>query len=223
VTATAPTKAVPKWTTPDGKRYTPPKGKGGAPLPPRDPSVSIIVRKDPAVPVDLLTEFHKNPNKGDTQRIKGSVEDNGLYRSICVNVGTLTGRPFEILAGNHTWKAVKAAGNGHIAVDWVDVDDKAARKIVVGDNRFAELGKRDTEALLDLVVDLDDDLVGIGFTGDELARLAGKGEAIEGDADEDVIGDVQWGVIVSVEDESDQIELLQRLMDEGYNVRALMR
>lgn len=51
-------------------------------------------------PTDLAL-YHKNPNVGDVDAIAGSLLVNRQYRPVVVNRGTHTGRPMEVLAGNH--------------------------------------------------------------------------------------------------------------------------
>ncbi|WP_369354623.1 ParB N-terminal domain-containing protein [Streptomyces sp. cg2] len=60
---------------------------------------------DLAIPVDELAPYHRNPRTGDLDSITESLSTHGQYRPIVVNRGTLTGRPNEILAGNHTFKS----------------------------------------------------------------------------------------------------------------------
>jgi ParB-like chromosome segregation protein Spo0J len=90
---------------------------------------------DLAVPIDSVVPYYKNPRRGDVEMIKESLEVNGQYRPIFVNKGTLTGRPNEILGGNHTWQAAFELGWEQIAATWLDVDDATAERLVVIDNR----------------------------------------------------------------------------------------
>ena len=60
--------------------------------------------------VGELQPFHKNPRRGNVEMIAESLQINGQYRAIVVNVGTHTGRPLEVLAGNHTLAAAKQLG-----------------------------------------------------------------------------------------------------------------
>ncbi|MEU1015325.1 ParB/RepB/Spo0J family partition protein [Streptomyces sp. NPDC005898] len=125
---------------------------------------------DLAVPVDELVPYHRNPRTGDVDSISESLSTHGQYRAIVVNRGTLTGRPNEILAGNHTYKAAKQLGWAQIAVTWLDVDDEAAAKIVVVDNRTSDLAGYDTLLLADILQDLPD-LKGTGYDQDQLDQL----------------------------------------------------
>lgn len=177
---------------------------------------------DKVVPIDSLHEYHRNPNIGDVPKIAHSLRNNGQFKTITVNVGTYTGRPNEILAGNHTWKAAKELGWVDIARSLVDVDEQTAARIVADDNHTAELAKRDPEKLAELLGFIaEDDLAKSTFTDDELAKLLGGDD--EGDADVDDEGEPVWGVIITCRDEAQQLDLIERLAAEGHDVRAMVR
>lgn len=120
--------------------------------------------------VDLST-FPGNPRKGRVEVIAESLTANGQYRPIVVNKGTLTGRPLEVLAGNHTLLAARELGWETIEAWLIDVDEETAKRIVATDNRTADLGEYDNELLLELLSSLDS-LDGTGYTTDELTALA---------------------------------------------------
>ena len=125
-----------------------------------------------------LNTFHLNPRRGDVTAIAGSLRTNDQYKPITVNVGTFTGRPNEVLAGNHTLMAFRDLGEKHpddprweeILVHWVDVDDDKAKRIVAADNRTSELGTNDAQALADLLNGLGD-LEGTGYASTDLNDL----------------------------------------------------
>lgn len=127
-------------------------------------------------PLTDLNRFHKNARRGDVEAIMGSIVANGVYRPIYVNKGTYTGRPLEVLAGNHTLEAMRRLAEQNpedprwqtVDVWEVDVDDQRAAKIVLADNRTAELGDYDTDALVALLETVDDDLDGTGYDYDDL-------------------------------------------------------
>ncbi|MFJ1529763.1 ParB/RepB/Spo0J family partition protein [Streptomyces mirabilis] len=123
-----------------------------------------------AVPVDDLTGYHRNPRTGDVDAIADSLRVNGQYKAIVVNRGTHTGRPNEILAGNHTWAAAKKLGWEQIAATWVDVSEEDAARIVVVDNRTSDLAGYDSELLADILEDLPD-LDGTGYDQTALDKL----------------------------------------------------
>lgn len=112
---------------------------------------------------DTLNPYHKNPRHGDVDAIASAVSALGQYKPIVVNKGTLTGRPNEILAGNHTHQAITRLKQPTIDVVWVDVDDATASKIVLSDNRTGDLAGYDNDVLFELLQSLQT-LDGSGFT-----------------------------------------------------------
>ncbi len=123
-----------------------------------------------AVPVDDLARYHRNPRRGNVEAVAESLRVNGQFKPIVANRGTLTGRPNEILAGNHTLDAAILCGWDRIAVTWVDVDDEAAARIVIVDNRTSDLAGYDTVLLADILAELPD-LDGTGYDQDALDSL----------------------------------------------------
>lgn len=129
------------------------------------------------VPRELNT-YYRNARRGDTAAIAASLKAHDQYKPVVANIGTHTGRPNEVLAGNHTLMAVRDLAEAEpddkrwqsILVHWVDVDDDRAARIVVADNKTAELGDYDPQALFELVDGLGD-LTGTGFTDEDLADL----------------------------------------------------
>lgn len=123
-----------------------------------------------AVPIGGLNPYHRNPRNGDIPAIVKSLTVNGQYKAIVVNRGTHTGRPNEILAGNHTYAAAVELGWDRIAVTWVDVDDEAAARIVIVDNRTSDLAGYDTTLLAEILAELPS-LDGTGYDQDALDEL----------------------------------------------------
>lgn len=135
-------------------------------------------------PVAELRTYYKNPNVGNVEEIAKSLRANGQYRAIVVNKGTHTGRPMEVLAGNHTLKAARDLGWDTITAHLLDVDEDQATRIVLADNRTAELGEIDPEILLEIAATLDD-LEGTGYTDEDLdALLPDEPVVLSGDPDE---------------------------------------
>lgn len=140
-------------------------------------------------PSDLALH-HRNPRVGDVPAIAASLRANGQYKPIVVNRGSHTGRPLEVLAGNHTLLAIRDLAEEYPSderwqsVDcWViDVDDDRATRIVAADNRTSELGTFDDRLLAELLADLDD-LEGTGYDPYDLDNLADRlaGGDYEGD------------------------------------------
>lgn len=163
--------------------------------------------------IDELHPSERNPRRGDVDAIAESLTINGQYRPV---VARLDG---EILAGNHTWLAARQLGWSHIAALRIDVDDEQAARIMLADNRTAELGSYDDEALIDLLRSLDE-LVGTGFEDADLAALLAVDE---GDDDSAPVLDVaSLSVLVECRDEEQQRELIDRFEAEGLICRPLM-
>lgn len=119
------------------------------------------------VPVDQLTTHPRNPRTGNVQAIAESLSVNGQYRPIVVS------SDWVILAGNHTYLAARQLGWDRIAavqLPWDSQSPEAAR-VMVADNRTADLGSYDSAAMLALLDDLleagDTALAGTGYGEDD--------------------------------------------------------
>lgn len=160
-------------------------------------------------PADLAI-YHRNPRRGDVGVIAASLKVHGQYRPIVANVGTYTDRPGEVLAGNHTLMAFRdllAAAPSDprwqkILVHWVDVDEDRAKRIVLADNRTAQLGGMDSDALYRLVGDVVD-LEGSGYDKSYLDMLSelDSGPPVAAD---DVVSDP-----APVEDDPNRLEKIR--------------
>ncbi|URM86101.1 ParB-like nuclease domain protein [Gordonia phage BiggityBass] len=188
------------------------------------------------VPPSDLNLYHRNARKGDVDAIAGSLRVNGQMAPIVVNIGTHTGRPNEVLSGNHTLKAFRTLGETYpsderwskVLVHWVDVDDDRAARFVLAANQTHERGDYDHGALLDLINSIDD-LDGTGFTDedlDELDRLAnrdggapGSGDLLDPPAEDSYKH--QYAVTVIVADEAEQEALFERLTAEGLECKVV--
>ncbi len=64
---------------------------------------------------------------------------------------------------------------------WLDVDDTEARRVLLADNRTADLGRYDEGLLLMMLTDIEasEGLVGTGYDDDDLAILAASVSAAE--------------------------------------------
>lgn len=131
------------------------------------------------LPITDLHLYDRNPRMGDVQAIKSSMLANGIFRPIVVNKGTHTGKPNQVLAGNHSLKAMRELASDNpddarwsmVNVWMVDVDEDHAAKIVLADNRTADLGSYDNEELIGLMEGLQGNLDGTGYDEDDLAIL----------------------------------------------------
>ena len=113
-----------------------------------------------------------NPNRGSVDDLAISLEEFGQFRSIVALPDNT------ILAGHHLVQAAKKLGIRTMRVDVVDCDDKTARKIMLADNRLADLGLGPSlYLLLKNLEQLGDDIVGTGFDADYITMLE---EAVAG-------------------------------------------
>lgn len=145
-----------------------------------------------------LALYHRNPNLGNISTIESSLRAHGQYKPVVVNRGTHTGRPNEVLAGNHTLLAMRNLLETEPGDDrWrtidgyvIDVDDDQAARIVLVDNKSAEDGfGYDSQILADLLGGLPT-LEGTAFTADEYSDLlASLEEALPSALDPAGIGD----------------------------------
>jgi hypothetical protein len=76
-----------------------------------------------------------------------------------------------VLAGNHTLLAARQLGWEQIAALFVDVDEDTARRILLVDNRTADLGTYDDAALIELLQAIAATAVELIGTGYDLAKL----------------------------------------------------
>lgn len=124
------------------------------------------------VTLTKLTPHPRNVRQGDVGAISQSLTEHGQYRPIIVQRST-----GQIIAGNHTYKAAKALGWKQVAVNYLDVTDEQALRILLVDNRTNDLATYDDNALTELLASLaatDQTLTGTGFDGDDLDDLLFK-------------------------------------------------
>jgi DNA modification methylase len=129
-----------------------------------------MITQTARIPTTELATYHRNPRRGNVKAIADSLRTLGQYRPIVVNAGTHTGRPNEVVAGNHTLLAARELGWDHVDAVIIDVDDITAARIVAADNRTADLGHYDNAELLDLLSGLPD-LDGTGYDDHDLQEL----------------------------------------------------
>lgn len=135
------------------------------------------------VPLDELTPYPGNAKRGDVEQIRKSLRRNGQYRSLVVR--EIHNGPLIVLAGNHTLQALQEEGRETARCEIVTCDDATARRINLADNRTAELGTYDSDALAELLSPIADDLEGTGFAEVDLLELLGSQSAVEEGREED--------------------------------------
>ena len=123
------------------------------------------------IEIDKLKEFPDNPREGNVEEIKKSLIQNAQYKPLIVNKKTM-----HVLVGNHTLKAMKELNYETVNVNLIEVDESEEKKIVLVDNKLSDdsnYNKEKLSALLDELM-IDGDLIGTGFTADEVDDLIAK-------------------------------------------------
>lgn len=117
-------------------------------------------------PIDDLVPLPNNYHHGDVDAVAKSYERFGQRKSI-TGQKDQDGRTY-ITAGNTQWMAAKKLGWTHIAVEVFDDDHKTAIAWALADNRTAELGYNDDEALAGFMAEIEDDIDLFDSTGYDL-------------------------------------------------------
>jgi DNA modification methylase len=128
-------------------------------------ALGIVPQEYEMVPVGALQPNEWNANQGDLGSIIESVQVNQFYGAILAQKST--GR---IIAGEHRWRAAQSEGLQTVPVIYLDVDDEAAKRIMLADNRTSRLGMDDPAALAELLQGMPS-LEGTGFDSDALQEL----------------------------------------------------
>jgi len=122
------------------------------------------------VDVDDLIPHPRNMRQGDVGAIVESLDAHDQYRTIVVSADTM-----HVLAGNHTWKAMKARGDTEIAVHLIPgltLDQEL--RIMLTDNATTDKATNEDTALVELLLELAETsqhLTGSGFDRDDLDAL----------------------------------------------------
>jgi hypothetical protein len=166
--------------------------------------------------------LHPERNK---QLIRQSLEEVGAGRSI------LVGGDDTIIAGNGVYEQAQALGltvreviaspDELIAVKRPDLTGEAATRAAIFDNATGETSSWDVEALRQLQVAMPALLAGLDEVQAEFdAAMAAMDEEAQEEAGVDLVPE-QWMVLITCNDEAQQINLLDRMTQEGYQCRAL--
>ena len=121
------------------------------------------------VPIDQVEQHPDNPNNGDAEVVAESILGNGFYNPVIVQESTGF-----IVAGNTRYAALLSLGATEIPVVWAKLTNEQAIRILIADNRTAELAVRDNnevEALLKALEATDEGLAGTGFSEQDFAEL----------------------------------------------------
>jgi DNA modification methylase len=127
-------------------------------------------RYEANVALDSLREWPGNPKDHDIGAIMESMQQNGIYKGLFA----MDDENRRILAGHGTKEALIHLGVTEIDVVWVGgLTMKAARRIVVADNRIPQLGGWNEPALYDMMrLSMSEDgVAGTGYDDDDIERM----------------------------------------------------
>jgi ParB-like chromosome segregation protein Spo0J len=136
------------------------------------PLIRIANRRfEEAAPIDQFAEHPQNPNVGAVDLIAESLDAHGFVGAIVVQESSN-----RIIAGNHRWRAMKAAGATSIPAIIVDVSDDEALQLMLMDNKAAREGHNDEQMLADVLAQIaasedEDALAKAGYSDTELEAL----------------------------------------------------
>lgn len=123
---------------------------------------SLAVSRIEIVPVSSLRTWPGNPRKGNKKLIKESLLEFGQTRPLHVRRADNT-----VMMGNNTLECMQELRWPHAQVVFHEVTAETARKIMLMDNRTAESGAYDEEALAEMFRELEGDYAGTGWTAEE--------------------------------------------------------
>ena len=179
--------------------------------------------------ISTLKQDPKNARKRTAQSkhlIQESLSRYGAARSIVID------ETDRILAGNGTIEGAKAAGISKVRIIETDGDEIIAVRrtgltehqkvgLALADNRTSDLSEWDAEMLHNLSQEQD---IAPWFSEDDIAELLGKKDDFDPDDpttdQSNKITDV-FQIIVNCTSEQQQTDLLNRLLDENFECRAL--
>lgn len=180
--------------------------------------MKILNRDYRLIPVDRLIPHPANFNRGDLDIISESVQFNGFFGAVTVRNHPTEFASWEILAGEHRWRAAVAEGAPEVPCIIVDADDHVlAARILAVDNESAKRSSYDPVKLTDL----------LGFIGStegtafDLAALEDfEEERAAAEPVEPEKHEPEYGVIVVCDDEAQQRELYDELKARGLQTRV---
>lgn len=178
------------------------------------------------VSVARIRNHPANARKGDIESIAESIKENGFYGHLTVQKST-----GYILAGNHRFLAGISLGMLDFPVEWLDIDDNAALKILAVDNSTSDKAdyvlEKQAELLATIASLCPTGLKGSGYQPKHLealkAKLAEKAASDAGSGDgggrRKGEGDDVHAIILTFASPSDQESEFERLQELGLAPR----
>ena len=174
-----------------------------------------------------LNVYYKNARRGDVGLIAESMQRNGVYKPLVVNRGTKTGRPMEVLCGNHSLMAIRRLADENprderwqtVDVYVIDVDEQQAARTVIADNKASDEATYEVEELVNLLTELPD-LAGTGFDRDELDELLEALDApeVEEETPPEETANDGYDLLVECTDAEERARVKKQLLAQGVVV-----
>ncbi len=118
-----------------------------------------------AVPIGTVATYPGNARRGNHPTIRASLTAHGQYKPLLAQRST-----GYLVVGNNTVAVMRDMGWTHVAVLHLDLDDDAARRLLLVDNRSSDIAEDDTAALVELLAGLPE-FDGSGWTALDLDGL----------------------------------------------------
>jgi ParB-like chromosome segregation protein Spo0J len=184
--------------------------------------IPVYCRYDEAVEIEKVTGHPRNPNKhGDEQiaLLAKIIKNSGWRNPICVS-----NRSGFVIKGHARLWAARVLGMTHVPVEYQDYATEAEEyQDMIADNRIAELAERDMGIIKELLEELEagaNDMDLTGYTEAEIERLMTQYHVESGEGTEKQINE-QWLIVITCRDENHQTEILDRLIKENIECKAL--
>lgn len=171
-------------------------------------------------PIDRLTPYARNARRHSEKQIAqiaASIKEWGW------TIPVLADEEGGLICGHDRVLAAQKLGIAEIPVmiarGWSEAKKRA---YILADNKLTLNGAWDDELLAIELADLSEmnfDISLTGFGDAELKNLGVGGLGFGGDAQNEAPSSV-WAVIVECTDEAQQVELIERLQGEGFQVRG---
>jgi hypothetical protein len=182
-----------------------------------------IVEFTKVVDIQTLRPHPENAKIHDDVKIEASLGAHGQFRSIVISEDLV------VLAGNGTYANSMKRGRRKMAVIQLPIahDSTQAREIMAVDNgsNIPEWDKGLLEALLGQIVADGGDLEAAGYDDkflEELMKANGEQGPALGDDKSDEALPEGYAILITCEDEQQQVELLERFQGEGLKVKAMV-
>lgn len=171
------------------------------------------------IPISQLAFFPGNARRGNIPKIRQAVRRLGQFRSVVVRVAD---DALVILAGNHTVKALRAEGYEVAWCELIRCSDDEARRVNLADNKISDLAIDDTDDVLAILSELDEDYEGTGWDAEMVAHLmTPSGDPVPPEENPIPEERSSLAVVVVCDSETDQQATCADLIERGYAARAV--